>query len=70
MVKHAQTIYWLFPTNCLSVFDHFAALALKELIWDHFEQILLTFWQIENRKPDLRSISTIITVEKQRKNNN
>ena len=31
MVKHPQTICSLFPTNCLSVFDHFVGLALKRL---------------------------------------
>ena len=31
MVKHTQTIRRLLPTNCLSVFDHFVGLALKEL---------------------------------------
>ena len=31
MVKHTQTICRLLPTNCLSVFDHFVGLALKEL---------------------------------------
>ena len=31
MVKHTQTIRWLLPTNCLSVFDHFVELALKGL---------------------------------------
>ena len=31
MVQHAQTIHRLLPTNCLSVFDHFAGLALKGL---------------------------------------
>ena len=31
MVKHTQTIRRLLPTNCLSVFDHFVELALKEL---------------------------------------
>ena len=38
MVKHAQKIRRLLPTNCLSVFDHFVGLALKGLIkygpWD------------------------------------
>ena len=29
MVKHTQTIRWLLPANCLSVFDHFVELALK-----------------------------------------
>ena len=33
MVKHAQTICRLLPTNCLSVFDHFVALALKRLTY-------------------------------------
>ena len=31
MVKHTQTIRRLLPTYCLSVFDHFAGLALKGL---------------------------------------
>ena len=31
MVKHTQTFRRLLPTNCFSVFDHFAGLALKEL---------------------------------------
>ena len=31
MVKHTQTIRRFFPTNCLSVFDHFLELALKAL---------------------------------------
>ena len=31
MVKHTQTIRQLVPTNCLSVFNHFVGLALKEL---------------------------------------
>ena len=31
MVKHTQTIRGQKPTNCLSVFDHFVGLALKEL---------------------------------------
>ena len=30
-VKHTQTIRWMLPTNCLSVFDHFVELALKGL---------------------------------------
>ena len=29
MVKQTQTIRWLLPTNCSSVFDHFPGLALK-----------------------------------------
>ena len=31
MVKHIQTIRWQQPTNCLSMFEHFVGLALKEL---------------------------------------
>ena len=31
MVKHTQTIRRLLPTNCLSMFDNFVGLALKEL---------------------------------------
>ena len=33
MVKHTQTIRWLLPTNCLSVFDHFVGFLLKRLKW-------------------------------------
>ena len=29
MVQHTQTIRWLLPTNCLSVFDHFVGLPLE-----------------------------------------
>ena len=32
MVKQTQTIHRLLPTNCLSVFDHFVGLALKEIM--------------------------------------
>ena len=32
MAKHTQTIRWLLPANCLSVFDHFVELALKGLL--------------------------------------
>ena len=31
MVRPTQTIRWPQPKNCLSVFDHFLGLALKEL---------------------------------------
>ena len=31
MVKYIQKIRQLLPTNCLSVFDHFVELLLKEL---------------------------------------
>ena len=29
MFKHTQTICWLLPTNCFSMFVHLAGLALK-----------------------------------------
>ena len=31
MIKRTQTTRWLFPTNCLRVFDHFVGLVLKGL---------------------------------------
>ena len=31
MVKHTQTIRWLLPMNCFSVFDHSVVLVLKGL---------------------------------------
>ena len=31
MVKHTQTIRRILPMKCLSVFNHFVGLALKEL---------------------------------------
>ena len=34
MVEHTQTIRLMSLTNCLSVFDHFEGLALKELTND------------------------------------
>ena len=38
MVKHTQTIRWQQPTNCSSVFDHFAGLALKGFKRDYFKR--------------------------------
>ena len=35
MVEHIQTICWLLPTNCLSVFDHFVVLTLRGLGFLH-----------------------------------
>ena len=35
MVKHTQTIPQLLSTNCLSVFDNFVGLTLKELNQQH-----------------------------------
>ena len=40
MVKYTQTTRRLFPTNCLSVFDHFVGLALKGL--NFLTQVILT----------------------------
>ena len=34
MVKHTETIRRQFAENCLSLFDHFLGLALKELMQD------------------------------------
>ena len=31
MVKHAHTIRWLLPMDCLSVFEHFVGLLFKGL---------------------------------------
>ena len=39
MVKHTQTVHRQQPTNCLSMFDHFVGLALKELTYVPFEII-------------------------------
>ena len=36
MIKHTQAIRRLLPTNCLSVFDHFVGLGLKELSFHSF----------------------------------
>ena len=44
MVKHTQTIFWLLPTNCLSVFDHFMGLALKGLT-TFAERSISDLWQ-------------------------
>ena len=42
MVKHTPTIRPQEPTNCLSVFDHFVGLALKELNGETREHALLS----------------------------
>ena len=42
MVRHTQTIRQLLPTNCLSMFNHFVGLSLKELISSR-KSILLLF---------------------------
>ena len=43
MVKHTQTIRWQYPTNCLSVFDHFWGLAFKELVYNDGAISILQF---------------------------
>ena len=43
MVKHAQTICPLLPTNCLTVFDYLVGLALKGLTkLDEYDSVILT----------------------------
>ena len=39
MVKNAQTICWLLPMNCLSVFEYFLGLALKGLNFNKSQPI-------------------------------
>ena len=34
MLKHIQTTYWPFPTNCFSALEDFAGLAFKGLSLD------------------------------------
>ena len=48
MVKHTQTIRWQKPTNCLSVFDHFAGLALKGLRSQFLKKFLVSNFSISN----------------------
>ena len=43
MVKHAQTICWLLPTNCLSGFDHFVGLVLKGFRFNGNTRKILVF---------------------------
>ena len=50
MVKFTQTIHWLLPTNCLSVFDHFVGLSLKGLtqefcILNSLLPLTVMFWK-------------------------
>ena len=57
MAKHTQTIRWLLPTNCLSVFDHFVGFAVKGLLQvvANFEtlciEVLSEFKRINFRSP-------------------
>ena len=64
MVKHTHTIRRQKPTNCLSVFDHFAGLALKGLSYrNHKNFDESTFLKDLNKK-------TIITFNNQNPNRN
>ena len=47
MVKHTQTIRRLWPTNCLSVFDHFAGLVLKGLTLLTLAEIIVLFYTLQ-----------------------
>ena len=41
IVKHTQTIRRQQPTNCLSMFDHFVGLGLKELRIQDFTRLVI-----------------------------
>ena len=56
MVKHAETIRQLLPTNCLSVFDHFVELVFKGL-----SEISVTFYLMHGSLWDF-SISLVRTI--------
>ena len=47
MVKLTQTIRWLLPMNCLSVFDHFVELAFKGLKWKGI--LMENWWKIKGK---------------------
>ena len=47
MVKHTQTSRRLWPTNCLSVFDHFAGLVLKGLTLLTLAEIIVLFYTLQ-----------------------
>ena len=63
MVEHTQIIRRQQPTNCLSVFDHFMGLALKDLI--HFSSVLYfyssykRFQWVQKYNPSLKWIKHI-----------
>ena len=70
MVKHTQAIHRLFPTNCLSVFDHFVTAGLVtfteeilngKLYFLRSESIDIS---IRNLKIDHHNLLTIIFVQK------
>ena len=55
MVKHTQTIGRQHPTNCLSVFDHFVGLPLKEFT-SQVSQANITKSLIQNTLERLKNI--------------
>ena len=55
MVKHNQTIRWLLPTNCFSVFDHVAGLGLKGLNFKNVSIAYLGPCQKSMMKPFVKS---------------
>ena len=55
MVKHTQTIGRQHPTNCLSVFDHFVGLALKEFT-SQVSQANITKSLVQNTLKRLKNI--------------
>ena len=56
MAKHTQTIRWLLPNNCLSVFDHVVGLALKGLSIDSFPH---NYYSWHARPPPPSSLKAI-----------
>ena len=48
MIKHAQTIPWQQPSNCLSVFEHFVGLVLKGLT--HFMPMFYFYTPLKRQK--------------------
>ena len=51
MVKHTQTIRRLLPTNCLSVFDNFVGLPLKELNFHIVKYFIIAIISWRKRTP-------------------
>ena len=59
MVKHTQTIRWLLPRNCLSVFDHFVKLALKGWILSFISMFHFNISSILEQRGVSRNLSNI-----------
>ena len=63
MVEHTQTIRWLLPADCLSVFDHFVGLAFKGLhvivfVYNGIKQSL--FYLEKMNKREIKLMSTCL----------